>query len=90
MPPTPQEAIEDEGTPPPMVLRLPTKVNYSIFPILHNTPSNKTGRKYMKPDGSDDFTYVMPASGEDWVCMTSQKIRALAFQVSEITLVRVR
>ena len=88
--PTPQETIEDEAAPPPYGVAITHKGRIIKFSLsYHSTPSNKTGRKYMKPDGSDDFiAHVMPASGDDWVCMTSQKTRALAFSVSEITLVR--
>ena len=88
--PPPQETIEDKSAPPPYGVAITYKGRIIRFSLsYHSTPSNKTGRKYMKPDGSDDYiAHVMPASGEDWVCMTTQKTRALAFAVSEITLVR--
>ena len=89
LPPS-QEIIEDESAPPPYGVAITHKSRIIRFSLsTHATPSNKTGRKYMKPDGVDDFiAYVMPAGGDEWVCMASKKTRALSFLVSEITLVR--
>jgi DNA gyrase subunit A len=88
--PTPEETIEDQDNPPPYGVAITYKGRVIRFSLAtHATPSNKTGRKYMRPDGADDFiSYVMPAGGTEWVCIVSQKTRALCFSVSEITLVR--
>ncbi|MAA80662.1 MAG: DNA topoisomerase [Deltaproteobacteria bacterium] len=88
--PPPQENDEDKSAPSPYGVAITYKGRIIRFSLsYHSTPSNKTGRKYMKPDGADDYiAHVMPASGDNWVCMTTQKTRALAFSVSEITLVR--
>ncbi|MEC7984905.1 MAG: DNA gyrase subunit A, partial [Myxococcota bacterium] len=82
--------IEDEKNPPPYGVAITHKGRIIRFSLSsHMLPSNKTGRKYMKPDGNDDsIIHVSPAGGHEWACVVSAQTRSLCFPISEITLVR--
>ena len=88
--PQPSSTVEDEQNTPPYGIAITHKGRVIRFSLKNYAlPSNKSGRKYMKPDGGDDFiAFVDVAGGDEWVTLVTQSTRALSFLVSEITLVR--
>jgi DNA gyrase subunit A len=82
--------VEDPDYPPPFGIALTKKGRAIRFSLAaQSETTNKVGRRYMKPNGSDDAVFcVYPAGGDEYLCMATQKGRGLCFPVSDITLVR--
>jgi DNA gyrase subunit A len=81
--------VEDPEYPPPYGIGVTEKGRTVRFSLkAQQETTNKTGRKYMKPEKTDDSVLaVYAARGDEWVSLASQR-NVLCFPVSEITLVR--
>ena len=82
--------VEDPEYPPPYGIALTKKGRAIRFSLSTQAePTNKVGRRYMKPNGKDDAVFcVYPAAGHESLCMATQQGRALCVAVNDITLVR--
>ncbi|MGC6507800.1 MAG: DNA gyrase/topoisomerase IV subunit A [Myxococcota bacterium] len=88
--PSTQVEIEDPNYPPPYGIALTKKGRAIRFSLsTQSEPTNKVGRRYMKPNGKDDSVFcVYPAAGNESLCMATLQGRALCVAVGDITLVR--
>ena len=84
------EAASEELPPPPYGLPLTRKGRTLRFPLsTHATPSNKNGRRYMRPDGDDDGVLAVYVSdGSETLSIASVQGRAICFPVEEVKIIR--
>ena len=71
--PVPEVDIEDPNYPPPYGIALTKKGRAIRFSLsTQSEPTNKVGRRYMKPNGKDDSVFcVYPAAGNESLCMAT-------------------
>ena len=78
-------APEDEA-PPPWGVALTRRGRCVRFALAaHSEPSNRSGRRYMRPEeGGDGVVAVVVSDGSEQVSLASAEGRALTFPVTEI------
>ena len=84
------QAADEENPPPPHGLALSRKGRTLRFPLTsHSSPSNKNGRRYMRPDGADDGVFAVYVSdGTETLSIASVQGRAICFEASEVKIIR--
>jgi DNA gyrase subunit A len=83
-------AADEENPPPPHGLALTRKGRTIRFPLTaHSSPSNKNGRRFMRPDGDDDGVLAAYVSdGTETLSIASVQGRAICFPAEEVKIIR--
>jgi DNA gyrase subunit A len=83
-------AADEENPAPPFGLAVTRKGRTLRFSLAsHSTPSNKNGRRFMRPDGSDDGVLAVYVSdGTETMSLASVQGRAICFEANEVKIIR--
>ena len=84
-----EASLAHEEPPPPWGVAVTAEGRGLRFELAgHAEPSNTNGRRFAKLDGEDRVLAVLPAAGDELLCLGSRKGRGLCYPVVEIAAVR--